>query len=134
MNQVTKSIRIFGIYTVIMGLILLLIPNIVLPVFGLKTGDPEVWLRMLGFVLCCSGYYYIRSAGAGNVDFARYTVHTRFAAPVVVTVLIFTGIADWHLFSFGLVDGAGGLWTYMALKKIDKKKLSGVLINPGSPA
>jgi hypothetical protein len=120
MKQVITSIRIFGIYSLIMGAVLLLIPHLILPLFDLPIGEPEIWLRMLGFVLCCSSYYYIRSANAGNIEFAMYTVHTRFMAPVIVTVLIATGIADWHFFSFGLVDGAGGLWTWLTLNKLKK--------------
>lgn len=117
-KRVLNSIRIFGYYSMIMGTVLLFIPHLILPLFDLPIGDREIWLRILGFVLCCSSYYYIRSAQDGNLYFARYTVHTRFMAPVVVTILIATGIADWHFFSFGLVDGAGGLWTWITLKNM----------------
>jgi hypothetical protein len=119
-KRVMNSIWIFGIYSLIMGAVLLLIPHFILPLFDLPIGEPQIWLRMLGFVLCCSSYYYIRSSNAVNIDFARYTVHTRFMAPVVVVILIATGIADWHFLSFGIVDGAGGLWTWITLKRLDK--------------
>jgi len=120
MKRVTNSVRIFGFYSMIMGAVLLFVPHLILPLFDLPIGQPEIWLRMLGFVLCCSSYYYIRSAQTNNLEFARFTVHTRLMAPVDVTILIGTGIADWHFFSFGLVDGAGGLWTWLTLKNMDK--------------
>jgi hypothetical protein len=114
MNPLT-TIRVFGIYSLLMGAVLLFIPGS-LHFFGLRVGDSAVWARLLGFVLCCSSYYYLRSAAAANFSFARYTVHTRMMAPLVVAMLIITGEADLHFMPFGIVDGVGGLWTYMALK------------------
>lgn len=99
-----------------MGIVLLLLPNLVLPLFYLPvSGEP--WLNLLGFVLICSSYYYIRSAISGNMEFALYTIHTRLAAPLVVAYLISTDKADWHFLSFGIVDGLGGLWTWRELKR-----------------
>jgi hypothetical protein len=99
-----------------MGVILLFFPSIVLPLAGLSaSGEP--WLNLLGFVLICSSYYYLRSASSGNMQFAMYTTHTRFAAPLVVFYLIATGKADWHFASFGIIDGLGGSWTWYELKK-----------------
>jgi hypothetical protein len=89
----------------------MILPLVDLPV----TGEP--WLNLLGFVLMCSSYYYIRSAFAGNGQFALYTVHTRFAAPLFVFYLIISGKADWHFLSFGIIDGLGGLWTLYELKR-----------------
>jgi hypothetical protein len=100
----------------IMGIVLLFLPGMVLPIVGLPVqGEP--WLNLLGFVLICSSYYYIRSALSGNREFAMYTTHTRLAAPLVVFYLIGSGKADWHFISFGIVDGLGGLWTLYELKR-----------------
>jgi hypothetical protein len=116
MNRTCKSIFIFGWYSLLMGLVLLFFPRIVLPLFDLPlNGEP--WLNLLGFVLICSSYYYLRSASSGNTQFALYTTHTRLAAPLVVAYLIATGKADWNFLSFGIVDGLGGLWTRYELKK-----------------
>lgn len=106
-----------------MGIALLFLPNFVLPFFDLPvSGEP--WSNLLGFVLMCSSYYYIRSALINNMQFALYTTHTRFVAPLVVTCLIATGRADWHFVSFGIVDGLGGFWTWFELKKIKLTKLA----------
>jgi len=121
MSRLNKSILIFGIYSSLMGVVLLFLPNIILPLFGLPvSGEP--WLNLLGFVLICSSYYYIRSSIKGNQDFAIYTIHTRFAAPVIVVFLVLTGRADWHFLSFGIVDGVGGLWTLIELKRSHQQK------------
>ena len=116
MDRVSKSILVFGLYSMLMGIVLLFLPNIVLPLFNLPvSGEP--WLNLLGFVLMCSSYYYIRSALSGNRQFALYTTQTRFAAPIIVAYLITAGKADWHFLSFGIVDGLGGLWTWFELKR-----------------
>lgn len=117
MNRVSKSTLIFGIYSFIMGIVLLFFPYYILPLFNLPvTGGP--WLNLLGFVLMCSSYYYIRFSFSGNIQFAVYTTHTRLAAPLVVAYLILSDKADWHFLSFGLIDGLGGLWTLCELKRL----------------
>jgi hypothetical protein len=120
MNRAGKSILIFGIYSLIMGAVLLFVPDVVLPIAGLPTSG-ETWIHLLGFVLMCSSYYYIRSALNGNRDFTRYTIHTRLAAPLIVAFLMITGKADAHFLSFGIVDGLGAVWTLIELKKIENK-------------
>ena len=107
-----RSLYVFAGYVVAMGTVLLAAPRIILPLFGLPT-DGKVWIRLLGFVLLCS-------PGAAQLrfgPFANWTVYTRVAAPVVVAILILTGIAQWHMVSFGIVDGLGGLWTWLTLKQ-----------------
>lgn len=119
MKATYNSIRIFGIYSLIMGLVLLVIPQFILPLFNLSI-EGEEWIRMLGFVLICSSYYYIRSASKANSDFAVYTIHTRIAAPFVVLILLLTGVVKPSFLLFGCIDGLGGLWTLLSYKKAKK--------------
>jgi hypothetical protein len=121
-KAILTSIKLFGIYSLVMGLVLLLVPQFVLPLFNLHVAENDTWLRLLGFVLCCSSYYYIRMAAAGSVEFARLTVHTRFLAPVVVIVLIISGKAGAEILSFGIVDGLGGLWTWLCIRRAVKNQ------------
>ena len=123
MKNSSKSVLIFGIYALLMGLVLLLIPNRALPLLGIEK-PTDHWIHLLGFVLCCSSYYYIRAALSGNIEFIKLTVHTRFAAPVVVAGLILSDSADLSILSFGIIDGLGGLWTVIALRQ-DLKLLNG---------
>ncbi len=110
------SLYVFAVYMVIMGLVLLLLPNLILPIFDLPT-DGNVWIRLLGFVLLCSSVYYIGAAKMGFVAFAKWTVYTRLSAPILVVILIASEVAPMQMASFGIVDGLGGLWTWLALKK-----------------
>ena len=116
MNPLQKSVFVFGLYSLLMGMVLLFIPQLILPIFKLNVlGEP--WLNLLGFVLMCSSYYYIRSALSDTSQFALYTIHTRLAAPAVVLYLVLSGKADWHFISFGIVDGLGGCWTWYEFRR-----------------
>ena len=115
MKKILKTIKVFGIYSMIMGIVLLALPDIVLPIIGIEK-PVDAWARMLGFVLICSSYYYIRSAFAGNIEFAKWTIHTRFAAPAIVIILIVSGLAPKIFLPFGIIDGLGGLWTFTVLQ------------------
>ena len=128
MKPTINSIKLFGIYSLLMGLALLIIPNLILPVFNLSL-EGEQWIRMLGFVLVCSSYYYIRSAYKGNIDFAVYSIHTRIAAPFVVLILFLAGVVEPSLLLFGLVDGLGGLWTLVTYQR-QKKYASNKIFQP----
>lgn len=119
MNRVNRSIFIFGVYSFVMGVVLLFFSKSILPIFGLPVSQ-EPWIFLLGFVLCCSSYYYLRSAFKHQTDFAKYTVHTRAVAPVIVAYLILTGKADLHFVSFGIIDGLGGLWTWLEIKRAER--------------
>ena len=119
MNRVGLSVFVFGIYSCIMGFVLLFVPNTVLPWFNLPAlGEP--WVNLLGFVLICSGYYYLRFSRTGSLDFATASIHTRFVAPFIVVYLISRGIADWHFLSFAIIDFSGGLWTLVELRNLKK--------------
>lgn len=111
------SILIFGLYSLIMRLVLLFISDLVLPLAWLPVSN-EPWINLLGFVLICSSYYYLGSTLDKNIDFARYSIHTRLTAPLVIIFLVATNKANWHFISFGVIDGLGGLWTLYELNKL----------------
>lgn len=113
------SLYVFAAYVSIMSLVLLLLPQQILPLLGLPV-DGEVWIRLLGFVLLCSSFYYAGAAYTRFIPFAWWTVYTRAAAPIVVLILILLKLAPTEMAAYGIVDGFGGLWTYLALKKDQK--------------
>ncbi|MBX9785330.1 MAG: hypothetical protein K2X48_18755 [Chitinophagaceae bacterium] len=116
MKKTLETIKLFGIYSMITGIVLLVYPHVVLPISGIA--EPvNAWMRMPGFVLMCSSYYYIRSAFSGNIEFAKWTIPARFAAPVVVTILIVAGLASKTFLPFGIADGLGGLMDFYCFTK-----------------
>lgn len=113
-NPVSLSLLVFGAYALVMGLVLLIAPELVLPLFGFveTTGT---WVHVLGYVLCSSALYYLWAGRANERSFARLTVYTRFGVPVVLLALLGAGKVDHMVLLFGLVDAIGGIWTAAAL-------------------
>ena len=61
MSNSAKSIFVFGIYSLILGITFLIIPNILLSLFGFQTTN-EVWIRVIGMLLFLLAFYYIQAA------------------------------------------------------------------------
>ncbi len=76
MKPASRSLFIFGIYTLINGLGLLLIPNIILPLLTLPVAD-EVWIRVAGWLICLLGFYYLMGGISNIRPFIRLTVPGR---------------------------------------------------------
>jgi hypothetical protein len=116
MSQAAKSLFVFGIYLCALGLILLLIPNRILQVFGAPPTN-EVWIRINGMFVLCLSFYYLQAARHGLTDFIRWTVWTRIAVIFYFTAFVLLISAPRALLLFGLIDLAAALWTWLALKK-----------------
>lgn len=59
MKQVNLSLQAQVAYMLLMGIGLLLVPNIILPLFKLSTTS-EVWVRVIGaLALTFASYYYV---------------------------------------------------------------------------
>lgn len=115
MSNLSRSITVFGIYLSLAGLSFILIPNLVLPMFGFPT-TTEVWIRLVGLLTAILGMYFLYSV--------RHNDHHFFQATVYARLIFFSGVALFVLFKlgspllilFGLVDLAGAAWTWSALR------------------
>ena len=114
-----RTVFIWGFYVVAVGLILLLIPNVLLFVFGLPL-TTEPWARVLGALAAGLGYYYIELGRSGDMLFARLTVAGRVWFSLCLFAIVALGIARWPLILFGLVDLAGAAWTAYELRRAHK--------------
>lgn len=115
MRHSAKSVLIFGIYVLLLGIVLVVTPNVLLGVFGLPP-TTEAWIRILGVVAGVLGYYYIQAARNGLVPFFRATVYGRTAVLIAFVVFVVLGLAKPTLILFGTVDFLGGVWTGLALR------------------
>lgn len=115
MNKARVSILVFGVYTVTVGLALLLVPNVLLSLFAYPT-TTEVWIRILGFIVVILGYYYIVAARYEFVRFFRASVYARSSLIVFFAILVLSGMAEPVLVLFGVIDLLGAIWTGLALR------------------
>lgn len=78
MSQAAKSLFVFGIYLCGLGLILLLVPNLLLQLFGVPPTQ-EVWLRINDMFVLCLSFYYVQAARHELTNFIRWTIPARLA-------------------------------------------------------
>ena len=115
MSPASKTLYYFGFYLLITGITLTVVPNLFLSMVQIPP-TTEVWIRVLGAVVFGIGLYYVFMASANNVLFLTLTIYVRFSVLVWFTVFVVVGWAPAQLIIFGLIDAAGGGWTYFALK------------------
>jgi hypothetical protein len=115
MNAAARSVCYFGFYLYLTGLTLITVPNVLLSTLQLPETN-EVWIRVVGVLVFCIGYYYHR-AGAGNIRaFFKHTIPTRGFVFLAFTGFVLLDYVSPVLIVFGAADLAGAVWTWMALR------------------
>jgi hypothetical protein len=114
MSGPARSLLVFGIYVAVLGVLLLLFPNLLLRIFGLPPTN-EIWIRLNGMFVICFAYYYIQTARRGLTDFIRWTVWGRAAVIVYFVAFVLLAGAPRALLLFGLIDLVSATWTFIAL-------------------
>ena len=115
MKKASVSILVFGVYVMVMGVLLLTIPNVLLGLVRYPTTD-EVWIRVLGVVTISMGYYYIVAGRSNLVSFFKASLLTRPSLVVFFAALVALGMAQPVLVLFGVIDLLGAIWTGLALR------------------
>lgn len=115
MGRAAKSLFVFGIYLCGLGLILLLVPNLILQLFGVPPTN-EVWIRINGMFLLCLSFYYVQVARHELTIFIRWTIWARGAVIIYFAAFVLLVSAPRALLLFGLIDLLAGIWTWRALK------------------
>jgi hypothetical protein len=116
MSKIAASIYIYGFYLLLMGLGLIIIPNLVLETFGFEK-TTEIWILMLGLFTLTVAIYYFYSARTNLKGF--------FVASIAGRLFFFTGILTltlvFHqnpmLIVIGGVDLLGAVWTISCMRR-----------------
>lgn len=117
MSHAARSIQIYGVYLLITGVSMTVVPNMMLGSLGIPpTG--EGYIRMLGLVLGILGLYYLAAARADVIPFFRWTVWGRAIAVIGVIALISLGIAPAAFLGTAALDAASAIWTAIALRTV----------------
>lgn len=115
MTRSGRSLWVFGIYVLLVAMGLLLIPNLMLGVFGLAETN-EIWVRVVGIPLVLLGAYYILAGRNDLTPFIRWSVPARASVILFYLILASTGAVKPTILMFGLVDLLGAAWTQLSLK------------------
>jgi len=115
MSKSAQSLFVFSIYLFILGLILLVIPNVLLSLFSLPETN-EVWIRVVGMLVLLLGYYDFQASKNEMIKFFQWSVYARGVVPVFFIIFVVLDFAPPILILFGVIDGAAALWTHLSLR------------------
>ncbi|HET9795480.1 MAG TPA: hypothetical protein VFS34_13590 [Thermoanaerobaculia bacterium] len=114
MSRAATSIRVFGIYLVLLGAVVVAVPNLVLALVGLPPTS-EVWIRVVGLLAAILGFYYLQAARHDFMPFYRASVPARVVAFLTFAAFVLFRFVKPSLILFGAVDLSGAAWTFFAL-------------------
>jgi len=115
MSKSAHSVFIFGLYLGLLGIALLVIPNVLLGLFSLPSAT-DVWIRVVGMLLFLLGVYYILAARKEMTDFFQWTVYVRASVVFFLIAFVLLGFVKPILILIGVVDLLGAIWTGLALR------------------
>jgi hypothetical protein len=115
MSRSAFTIKAAGCYLLILGLVLILVPNLLLALFRMPPTQ-EVWIRVLGVAVFNFGLGYWAAARSESVEFFRMSVYGRPTVLLCFAAFVLLGLASPMLLLFGVVEVAGALWTWLALR------------------
>ena len=116
MSKAARSLFVFGVYLILLGLFLLIAPNTLITFFGLPTTS-DIWIRVVGMLLVLLAYYDIQAARKNLTNFFRWSVVARMSVIVFFAVFVILDLVKPILLLFGGVDLLAAVWTYIALRK-----------------
>jgi hypothetical protein len=115
MSKSAFSILGWGLYEVGVGLGFLLIPNVLLPIFGFPT-TTEVWIRVIGLIVLALALYHVHCARNNVIPFFQITIPGRVLFAIGLVALYAMGFAGPGLILFAVLEVAGAAWTWWALR------------------
>ena len=116
MSKSAFSVRVFSIYMIVFGSVLIVAPNLILSIFAVAETH-EVWIRIVGLLMLIVGYLDFMASRNELLLFFRWTVAARLFVPVFFIVFVVLGLAPPILILFGAIDAAGAIWTAVCLRK-----------------
>jgi hypothetical protein len=114
MSAAMRSMQLWAIYALAVGLGLLLVPNLTIGVFGVEPTD-EVWIRVVGVVVLALDIMYWSIVIRNDEKSLKATVYERWFAALALAILAATS-GPWQLLLFAALDFAGATWTYATLR------------------
>jgi hypothetical protein len=109
MNKTAFSIRIYSFYLFLMGTGIIIIPNVLLGLFGFAE-TTEIRIKMLGLFTFTTGIYYFYAAVHNQMAFYKATIVGKLFFFLMIVVFVFTFNQSPMLALIGSVDLIGAIW------------------------
>lgn len=114
MSKSALSLFVFSVYLFVLGIILIVIPNVLLSLFSFPETN-EVWIRVVGMLLFILGFYYFQASKSEIKKFFQWTVYARTAVLLFFIVFVLLNFSPPILILFGFIDAVAALWTQLFL-------------------
>jgi hypothetical protein len=116
MTSTAKSVFYYSFYMMGMGLSLLLIPNLILGVFGFEPTN-DIWIHILGLFAFCAGMFYFYCGRTNQTGFFRISITERIVFFLGMVGIVLFLPANPLLVAIGSVDLLGAIWTALTLRR-----------------
>jgi len=115
MSRAARSLFVFAIYVLIVGVALIVVPA---PIAALLRLPPATvgWVRMIGLLSLVIGVYDAIGSHAECLPYIRGSVPVRFGFAIGTALLVAFGQMPATILLSGATDIAGALWTAFALR------------------
>ena len=115
MSRAALSAQVFAVYVMAAGAMFVAAPNALLSLFGVPP-TTEPWVHVVGVLAFMIGIYAWVGGRHDHRPFLVASVVTRVLVFAAFTSLVLLDVAPPVLALFGVVDLAGALWTWLALR------------------
>ena len=92
MSNSAKSLFVFAIYLILLGITVLVAPNALLTLFA-HPATNEVWIRVVGMLLVVLAFDYIQAARKELRKFFQWTVYARGSVIFFFIAFVVLGLA-----------------------------------------
>ena len=115
MSKTAFTIKASCCYIIALGLALVLVPNLVMSAMRMPATS-DVWIRVLGVTVVNIGVFFWVAAQTEAMALFRASVVIRPLVLVWFAAFVALGLASPMLLVFGVIEAAGALWTWLALR------------------
>jgi hypothetical protein len=115
MSKSAFSLRVFSLYMLIVGVVLIANPNWLLALFGVPETH-EVWIRIVGMLVLIIGFIDFMASGYEVRLFFRWSVYARLAVPIFLIGFVVLASAPPVILVIGAIDAGGAIWTWFCLR------------------
>ncbi len=114
MRRAKLSLQVWVLYTLLLGIGLMLIPGTLLGIFQIEE-PADSWVKVVGVLALVLTVLYSYIIKESSANMYEATVYGRGVAVAGLVGIAFAA-GPWQLALFAAVDAIGALWTYFALR------------------